>query len=171
MHYTVGACSTFGQTTNSIVDSWNLDWISTLSIHGSRSKKTGFRYAKFAVTENKKQVQYKLHRVIARAFDKLQVDHINNDTLDNRECNLRIVSAHQNGMNKSKRKSGTSKYKGVKWHKRDSIWESKICYKYKDYYLGRFENEIDAARAYDMAALKFHKEYANINFNKEDYLE
>ncbi|MHC4062387.1 MAG: AP2/ERF family transcription factor [Planctomycetota bacterium] len=31
-------------------------------------------------------------------------------------------------------------------------------------YIGRFENEIDAAKAYDRAAIRYHGEYANLNF-------
>ena len=34
----------------------------------------------------------------------------------------------------------------------------------KKMWLGYFDNEIDAARAYDEAARKYHKEFAQLNF-------
>lgn len=97
-------------------------------------------------------------------FDKThQVDHINGDTLDNRESNLRVVTALENGQNKRKRKSASSKYKGVKWHKRDNIWESLIMHKGKSYYLGRFKEEKDAGLAYNKKSIELHGEFGFIN--------
>lgn len=41
-----------------------------------------------------------LHRYIMNYTGKDYIDHINGDKLDNRNCNLRIVTPHQNSMNK-----------------------------------------------------------------------
>ena len=41
------------------------------------------------------------------------VDHINHNTLDNRKCNLRVVTKSQNTMNQNFK--GVSKY-GCKWY-------------------------------------------------------
>ena len=35
----------------------------------------------------------------------------------------------------------------------------------KRYYLGSFTDEIEAAKAYDIEAKKYHKKYAKLNFN------
>ena len=40
-----------------------------------------------------------LHRLIMNAPEGMEVDHISRDTLDNRRCNLRVVTHHQNLQN------------------------------------------------------------------------
>jgi hypothetical protein len=50
--------------------------------------------------------------------------------------------------------AGTSQYRGVIWHKSNSKWEARIYEAGKQRFLGYFASEVDAARAYDMAALK-----------------
>lgn len=46
----------------------------------------------------------KLHRLIMKAPDGMDVDHINGNQLDNRRCNLRICTRSQNNMNTKKRR-------------------------------------------------------------------
>lgn len=106
-----------------------------------------------------------LHRFIMNVSDKsIEVDHKNNNPLDNRKSNLRTCSRLNNNRNKSPHKNSTSKYLGVSWDKIRSKWKSNIYVNKKLVYLGRFESEIDAAIAYDEIAKKEFKEYANLNF-------
>jgi len=55
--------------------------------------------------------------------DKHQIDHINHNGLDNRKANLRIVTRSQNHMN-TITNYGTSKYKGISWHKLSRKWRA-----------------------------------------------
>ena len=89
------------------------------------------------------------------------VDHRNRDGLDNRRENLRKATSAQNGWNSSKR-VGSSAFKGVFWSV--GKWEARIREHPKSIYLGRFDTEEDAARAYDEAARRLHGEFARVNF-------
>ncbi len=111
--------------------------------------------------------QYRLHRFILGYEGKDFVDHINNNPLDNRKCNLRIVTPEENSRNRSANKEGSSKYIGVSWHSRDEKYTARITHGGKMHNLGYFKNEIDAAKARDAAALKFFGEHANLNFPLE----
>ena len=95
--------------------------------------------------------------------DGMEVDHINGNTLDCRRENLRIVTSRQNTMNIHIIR-GKSCYKGVFWNKDIEKWYSRIGVNYKLINLGYFASEIEAAKAYDRAALKHFGEFARLNF-------
>jgi hypothetical protein len=94
-----------------------------------------------------------------------QTDHKNHNKLDNRKENLRACTASQNHLNRTKLTSRktTSRFKGVSWKKRDRRWRALIKVGGKEIHLGYFENELDAARAYNEAALKYAGEFACLN--------
>ncbi len=105
-----------------------------------------------------------MHRRIMRLKlgDKLQVDHINHNGLDNRRCNLRVCSNQQNAFNSVKSANRSSHYKGVS-KRRNGAWEGRIGFCGKTIYLGWFKTEQDAAKAYNLAAVKYFGEFANLN--------
>jgi hypothetical protein len=94
---------------------------------------------------------------------KDQVDHKNRNSLDNRLENLRITSSQENSRNSTKKKNCLSKYKGVSWRKDRNKWRSYITIDNKYLNLGHFNNEIDAAIAYNNAAKKYFGKFANLN--------
>lgn len=94
-----------------------------------------------------------MHRFVKGYLEKQKigdgnvVDHIDGNKLDNRRHMLRIVTQKQNSQNRSKRKDVTSQYFGV--YKLKNKFVSNISVNDVTYYLGVYENEIDAARAHD----------------------
>ena len=97
------------------------------------------------------------------------VDHINMIKIDNILINLRECSASNSQANKVKIKNASSIYKGVSWSKKYKKWLSYIKYNGKQYVLGTFVSEEDAGRTYDIEAIKYFKEFSNLNFNRSDY--
>lgn len=106
-----------------------------------------------------------LHRHILACPNGLSVDHINGDPLDNRRNNLRIVTHQQNMSNRKKRKIATSKYKGVHWLQ--GKWRAEIQKNGKKVWRQGFNDELEAAKAYDKNAKVIFGEFALTNF-KED---
>lgn len=100
-----------------------------------------------------------LHRLIMKAPKGMVVDHINGDRFDNRKCNLRICTQAENMRNR-KPNAGV-KYKGVRL--KYSRFEARIGVGKKQIFIGKFDTEIEAAMAYNEAAVKFHGEYARLN--------
>lgn len=128
-------------------------------------------YAAYAKYINKKYVFIKMHRFILNAPDDKHVDHINGDTLDNRKSNLRLCSHFENSKNQKKRTNKTtSQFKGVHFWKRDNNWRASIKLDGKTKHIGYFDTEEAAAKAYDIAAIQYYKEFAKTNFSKENYI-
>ena len=98
-----------------------------------------------------------LHRTLCNAKPRQIVDHVNRLKMDNRRENLRIVTARESVINRSANKNKLSKFKGVAKHK--SGWQVYVDGKY----IGLFQNEIEAAHAYDNTAIVLHKEFAVTN--------
>ena len=112
-----------------------------------------------------KKVKIKMHREILKPPRCLFVDHINHNGLDNRKANLRFATRTQNNWNRIHHKqNSSSRYKGVAWHKHTKMWAARIGVNGRRIALGYFDNQIDAAKAYDKAAKKHHGEFAVLNF-------
>ena len=108
-------------------------------------------------THNGKNVR--LHRLIMNPEPNELVDHINNNALDNRRCNLRITNKSQNGANRDKTKCNTSGYKGVTTLK-NGKYMARITINYKGIYLGCYNTPEEAYKVYKKAEEKYFGEYA-----------
>ena len=116
-----------------------------------------------------KQKTLYMHRLIMDACYSQEVDHINGNGLDNRRENLRLCTHAENMHNRKVTSEGSSKYKGVSWHKSKKKWASRIWLNNKQIHLGYFKDEIEAAQVYNNAALKYHGDFALLNFKELNY--
>ena len=107
----------------------------------------------------------RMHRQTLDVPDDKFVDHINHNGLDNRKANLRIVTNMQNSWNKRKQRGNySSQYKGVSWSKRVGKWHTEIYCRGTKIFIGYFDDEKAAARAYDARAAELYGDYASLNF-------
>lgn len=111
-----------------------------------------------------RQRAVRMHRVVLKPPEGKFIDHINHNGLDNRIANLRIVTRQQNMWNKRKQRgSYSSKYKGVTWLKSANRWQVRMTYDGRSMFIGYFDDETAAARAYDVRAKELFGEYAAPN--------
>ena len=147
-----------------IVDPEDYERLSKHKWHANKSKNTFYAVRRIHLGKNKWK-HIKMHREILDPPDHLYVDHINHKGFDNRKANLRTATHRQNSYNRIHfRKNPSSKYKGVSWKKRTKKWNVQISHNGKREIIGSFDNEIEAAKAYDRAAKLYHKEFAVLNF-------
>jgi len=122
-----------------------------LSSNSNKSRYILISLSKKGLTETKA-----VHKLVAISFlnhtpcgNKLVVNHINHNRLDNRVENLEIITNRENS-NKKHLKS-TSKYTGVSWSKKSRKWTSSISINGKHKNLGCFNTELEASLIYESA--------------------
>ncbi len=89
------------------------------------------------------------------------IDHVNRNKLDNRIINLRQATYAENSRNNNRK---TGKFKGVWFDKKRNKYEASIKANGKTLHLHSSTNEKDCAIIYDIAALYYYGEFANLNF-------
>lgn len=99
------------------------------------------RYAATRLSPSNKKIR--LHHMIVGKNPGMDVDHINQKSLDNRRANLRVISHADNLRN--------NKAVGAYLDKRDNAWFSEIKINGKYKYLGRFKTPDEASAAFAAA--------------------
>lgn len=107
----------------------------------------------------------KLHQFILPG--QREIDHHNSDGLDCRKCNLRPASHSQNAGNTRIASSSKTGFKGVSFRpakgNRRSRWIARINGNGIRKQLGSFQSPVEAAKAYNVAALERWGEFARLN--------
>jgi hypothetical protein len=108
------------------------------------------------LSKENKTFMYRVHLLVWDYFgegqrDDLQVDHKDDDKLNNRIDNLQLLTARENTTKAAKRKTRTSEYTGVYWHEQNKKWCSQIGINGVRKHLGYFTDENIAAQKYQEA--------------------
>lgn len=119
------------------------------------------KYGRYALTSDLGPKRVPMHRLLMQPpSTKLVVDHIDGDGLNNQRHNLRIAS-HSENMRNRIASGGVSRFKGV-WLDRRA-WRAEIQLNGRKIRLGSYTKEVEAAKAYDRAAIIYHGEFAATN--------
>lgn len=114
-------------------------------------------YYGYAVANPHKEINLRMHRLIIKADDNIEVDHINRDKLDNRVSNLRLCTRAENNQNRGKFSNNKSGLKGA--YPKRGKYQSTIRYNGKTIYLGTFKTAIEAHKAYIAKAKQLHGKF------------
>lgn len=121
-------------------------------------------YATSTVQRGDHESSIYMHQLILPLDPPLTVDHHNCNPLDNRKINLRSATRGDQQHNKRIPCNNQSGYKGVSFHRLRGRWRATIKVDGRHVHLGLFDDPIDAARAYDEAALGAWGDFARTNF-------
>lgn len=119
----------------------------------------------YAVRENyigidngkKTRKTIRMHRIINKTPNNLEVDHIDGNRLNNQKINLRNVSHEKNMFNLGIAKNNKSGYSGISWHKETKKWRAYINLKGKQIYLGIYKTIEEAILNRQKAKQKYHE--------------
>lgn len=136
---------------------WHIHIGSTGIIYAKRNQQK--RFGEYLEKKDRRNVY--MHREIMNVPDRIIIDHIDTDGLNNQKENLRISDQSLNQINQRPLRGTTSRFKGVS--KISSIYRARITVNGECIYLGSFQNEEEAALAYNQAAAEYYGELARLN--------
>ncbi len=140
-----------------------IDYISIKKEFSSFHSFSGKRGGAYLVGYKGNYSKQVIHRFIMKTQDNMVVDHINHDGLDNTRANLRNCTVSENNRNVRPRLVSSSQYRGVSYNPANKNWRARVYYNKKTYEVGSFENEYEAAIAYNEKAKELFGNYANLN--------
>lgn len=129
-----------------MIDSKNLEKVLS---HRWRLSSNGY-----AMTDLEAGKVLLMHQLILGFKEGVEIDHEEQDKLDNREAKLRFLTHSQNLHNSKLPVTNTSGYKNVYWTKRNRKWRARIKIREQSYHLGYFDNAEDAAVEVAVAKIK-----------------
>ena len=150
-----------GKQLKTIIDTEDLPKLNGMKFRGYFEKKNGLEtyYAIATVKSNSNKSGWstvQLHRLLMKTPRGLTVDHINNNTLDNRKSNLRNIAHGLNCQNrKGSQVNSKSGIRGVHKHSKNNSWIAQLKANGKKIYLGSFRTKEEAEEKVIEARAKF----------------
>jgi hypothetical protein len=120
------------------------------------------QYDKFYVVgSNRSAKKIHLHRLLTNCPDGMVVDHIDGNSLNNKDNNLRIVTQGQNRQNiNGLQKNNTSGVRGVSWNNSSGRWQVRFRINKKDINVGYYI-DFEEAKKVALDSLKKYLPFAN----------
>ena len=143
-----------------IVDAADYEWLSQCKWYAHWSARANKYYA---CRRSLGRTVF-MHREIMKTPKGKVVDHQDGNGSDNRRANLRNCTLLQNAQNSGRHRSKV-RSRGV--YRRGDKYEAKVVYKDSKYYLGLFDDEVQAAKARDRKAYELVGEYAYLSFPED----
>jgi len=144
-----------------LVDDADYVEINRFKWHAIHVKGRWYAARNIGIRQNRRK--HRMHTVL---LGFLGVDHVNGDGLDNQRANLRAANQSENVANARKQSyyrglPTSSRFKGVHLLKHVKLrpWAVQI----KGKHVGTFATEVEAARAYNDAALREFGDFARLN--------
>jgi hypothetical protein len=141
-----------------LLDDEDFEAVSRFGWHVSHN---GYAIRRERLPDGRKRVIY-MHCEIFGAAPE-DIDHADGSKLNNCRANLRPASRTMNNANSKPRVGCSSPFKGVAWVKSCKRWWAYINRDGKRKPLGYFSDEIEAAKAYNTAAINLFGEFARLN--------
>lgn len=140
--------------------------------HAVRRQGDKFKACRTIRNGRRKHKIYLHHEILgiksARSGDIKEVLFKNDNSLDCRRSNLVVMDrVAKGGFFRIRSQDKTSRFKGVCWNQHRQLWVATIRFQQKTVNLGGFEDETEAARAYDSANRKLYGELGRRNFQDQ----
>ena len=125
-------------------------------------------YYQVSLHKNGKSKNNKIHKLVANAFinnlsNKRNIDHMDNERLNNHVSNLRWCTSQENARNTKLSNKSTSGVKGICFHKQQSKWRAHIVINGKQIHLGLFDTLDDAKVARQFKANQLFGNFVHLS--------
>lgn len=147
------------QKLSALVDGADLPWLSQWKWKVCRNGKRGVPYAGRLEWDGKKNCHVSMARLILGLTGKIEADHRNGDTLDNRRSNLRPATKDQSLANRRRYRNNTTGFKGVGWDNQQKKYRARLKLGGKLVHSSFHTTAEQAYDAYRKAAMTLHGEF------------